>query len=129
MAVPGAKSVARAFAAALLIYAAVFAGFALTFGLDSKSPQAIALGAILILGVAYLLAQGLAETAPRALTRRTAIARPPKVAAASNEMVIIRNKKGIIVANVTASGTEQKYAGSKNLCGALVRNAINSVIA
>lgn len=48
---------------------------------------------------------------------------------ASNEMVIIRNKKGIIVANVTDAGTEQKYAGSKNLCGALVRNAINSVIA
>ena len=73
VAVPGAKSVARAFAVALLIYAAVFAAFALTFGLDSKSPQAIALGAILIFGVAYLLAQGLAETAPRALTRRTAL--------------------------------------------------------
>jgi NAD(P)H-quinone oxidoreductase subunit 5 len=35
----------------------------------SKSPQAIALGAILIFGVAYLLAQGLADTAPRVLTR------------------------------------------------------------
>jgi NAD(P)H-quinone oxidoreductase subunit 5 len=34
----------------------------------------VALGAILIFGVAYLLAQGLADAAPRALTRRTALA-------------------------------------------------------
>ena len=45
-----------------------------------KSPQAlavygaaVALGAILIFGVAYLLAQGLADAAPRALTRRTVL--------------------------------------------------------
>jgi NAD(P)H-quinone oxidoreductase subunit 5 len=43
------------------------------FGFAQKSPQAIALGAILIFGVAYLLAQGLAELAPRALTQRTAL--------------------------------------------------------
>jgi NAD(P)H-quinone oxidoreductase subunit 5 len=35
------------------------------FGFTGKSPQAIALGAILIFGVAYLLAQGLADAAPR----------------------------------------------------------------
>jgi NAD(P)H-quinone oxidoreductase subunit 5 len=51
----------------LSIYVAV--GFA--FGFAHKSPQAIALGAILIFGVAYLIAQGLADSAPRALTRRT----------------------------------------------------------
>ncbi|MDE2582363.1 MAG: oxidoreductase, partial [Rhodospirillales bacterium] len=45
----------------------------LGFGLTHKSPQAIALGAILIFGVAYMLAQGFADAAPRALTRRTAV--------------------------------------------------------
>jgi NAD(P)H-quinone oxidoreductase subunit 5 len=69
VAVPSAGAVGRAFALALLIYGAI--GF--VFGFDGKSPQAIALGAILIFGVAYLLAQGLAEAAPRALTIRTAI--------------------------------------------------------
>ena len=39
-----------------------------------KSPQSLALGAILIFGVAYLVAQGLADAAPRALTLRTALA-------------------------------------------------------
>ena len=58
-----------AFTAALIIYAAV--GFA--FGFTDKSPQAIAIGAILVFGVAYLLAQGLADAAPRLLTRRTAV--------------------------------------------------------
>lgn len=39
-----------------------------------KSPQALAPGAILVFGVARLVAQGLADTAPRALTQRTALA-------------------------------------------------------
>ncbi|QBF30694.1 proton-conducting transporter membrane subunit [Thalassococcus sp. S3] len=69
VAVPSAGAVARAFLAALAIYAVV--GFA--FGLVEKSPQAVALGAILIFGVAYLIAQGLADAAPRVLTQRTAI--------------------------------------------------------
>ncbi|MFO1079705.1 MAG: proton-conducting transporter membrane subunit [Reyranellaceae bacterium] len=69
VAVPDAAAVGRAFLAALAIYVAV--GFA--FGLLHKSPQAIALGAILIFGVAYMLAQGFADAAPRALTRRTAV--------------------------------------------------------
>ncbi len=69
IAIPDASAVLRAFALALIIYGAI--GFA--FGFDDKSPQAIALGAILIFGVAYLLAQGFADSAPRALTRRTAL--------------------------------------------------------
>jgi len=69
IAIPGGWAVTRAFALALAIYAAI--GFAI--GFEGKSPQAITLGAILILGVAYLLAQGLADAAPKALTRRTAL--------------------------------------------------------
>lgn len=69
VAIPNGVAVGRAFLIALVIYGAV--GF--VFGLTGKSPQAIALGAILIFGVAYLLAQGLADAAPRALTQRTAV--------------------------------------------------------
>ncbi|WP_309643967.1 NADH-quinone oxidoreductase subunit L [Phenylobacterium sp.] len=69
VAIPKAGAVGRAFLLALAIFAVV--GFA--FGFQHKSPQAIALGAILIFGVAYMLAQGLADAAPRALTRRTVV--------------------------------------------------------
>jgi NAD(P)H-quinone oxidoreductase subunit 5 len=69
VAIPSARAVARAFVAALVIYVLVGIGF----GFEHKSPQAIALGAILIFGVAYMLAQGFADTAPKALTRRTAV--------------------------------------------------------
>jgi len=72
VAVPGIGSVARAFVLALILYAVVAVGFTLIAG--PKSAQALALGAILIFGVAYLVAQGLADTAPRALTQRTAVA-------------------------------------------------------
>lgn len=68
VAVPDARAVGRAFLVALSIYVLVGLGF----GLVHKSPQAIALGAILIFGVAYMLAQGFADAAPWALTRRTA---------------------------------------------------------
>lgn len=72
VAVPNLAAVGRAFALALALYAAVaVVSVALT---GPKPPQALALGVILIFGVAYLLAQGLADEAPRALTRRTAIA-------------------------------------------------------
>ena len=67
VAIPKAGAVGRAFLLALAIYAVVGFGF----GFQHKSPQAIALGAILIFGVAYMVAQGLADAAPRALTRRT----------------------------------------------------------
>ncbi|PXW79122.1 NAD(P)H-quinone oxidoreductase subunit 5 [Blastomonas natatoria] len=66
VAIPGAKAVTGAFLAALAIYVAI--GFAFRF--QDTSPQSIALGAILIFGVAYLLAQGLAGAAPVALMRR-----------------------------------------------------------
>jgi NAD(P)H-quinone oxidoreductase subunit 5 len=69
VAIPKARAVGRAFVSAVAIYLLV--GFA--FGFEHKSPQAIALGAILIFGVAYMLAQGFADAAPRALTRRTAV--------------------------------------------------------
>lgn len=69
IAIPGSRAVARAFLLALLLYGLIGA----IFGFEGKSPQAIALGAVLILGVAYLLAQGLAGTAPKTLTRRTAL--------------------------------------------------------
>ncbi|WP_431267365.1 proton-conducting transporter membrane subunit [Dankookia sp. P2] len=72
VAVPGLAAVGRAFAVALAIYALVAGGFWVAFG--PKPGQALALGAILIFGVAYLVAQGLADAAPQALTRRTTFA-------------------------------------------------------
>jgi NAD(P)H-quinone oxidoreductase subunit 5 len=69
VAIPGPAAVARAFGVALLIYGLI--GGAV--GFLGQSPQALALGAILIFGIAYLLAQGLAEAAPAALTRRLAV--------------------------------------------------------
>jgi NAD(P)H-quinone oxidoreductase subunit 5 len=74
VAVPGLGAVGRAFSLALAIYALVYLATGMLLGSGAKSPQAVALGAILIFGVAYLLAQGLADAAPRALTRRTALA-------------------------------------------------------
>ncbi|WP_371135203.1 proton-conducting transporter membrane subunit [Tabrizicola sp.] len=72
VAAPGLGAVARSFALALVLYLAVAAGFSALVG--EKSPQALALGTMLIFGVSYLIAQGLADTAPRALTRRTVAA-------------------------------------------------------
>jgi NAD(P)H-quinone oxidoreductase subunit 5 len=69
VAIPGPAAVARAFVVALLIYGIIGGAF----GFLGKSPQALALGAILIFGTAYLLAQGLAEAAPAALTKRLAV--------------------------------------------------------
>ena len=72
VAAPGLAAVAKAFVLALVLYAVVAFGFSALLG--AKSPQALALGVILIFGVAYLVAQGLADAAPEELTRRTAIA-------------------------------------------------------
>ncbi len=69
VAVPDGWAVTRAFGLALLIYAPI----ALVFSFAGKPPQALILGGILIFGVAYLLAQGLADAAPRVLTQRTAV--------------------------------------------------------
>ncbi len=72
VAVPGLGAVLKSFALALVLYAAVATIFSAAAG--PKTAQALALGAMLIFGVAYLVAQGLADTAPAALTRRTALA-------------------------------------------------------
>jgi NAD(P)H-quinone oxidoreductase subunit 5 len=72
VAVPGAGAVLAAFGIALGLYALAAWGFAAAFG--PKPIQAVALGAILIFGTAYLVAQGLAEKAPGALTLRTSLA-------------------------------------------------------
>lgn len=69
VAIPNAKAVGRAFLLALAIYAVI----GVLFGFADKPPQALALGAILIFGVAYLIAQGLADAAPQALTWRTSL--------------------------------------------------------
>jgi NAD(P)H-quinone oxidoreductase subunit 5 len=69
VAIPSLGAVGRAFALALVLYVVVAAGFDVIEG--PKPAQALALGAILIFGVAYLVAQGLADAAPRALTLRT----------------------------------------------------------
>ncbi len=67
VAVPSLRKVGFAFLAAL----GVFAMVATLLGAWSKPPQAVALGVILVFGVAYMFAQGLADTAPRPLMRRT----------------------------------------------------------
>ncbi|TCP38865.1 proton-conducting transporter membrane subunit [Rhodovulum marinum] len=72
VATPGLGAVLKSFGLALVIYAAMAALFTALAG--PKSPQALALGTMLIFGVAYLVAQGLADAAPVALTRRTALA-------------------------------------------------------
>ncbi|MEM9795283.1 MAG: proton-conducting transporter membrane subunit [Pseudomonadota bacterium] len=72
VAVPNLAAVVKSFGLALGLYAAIAILFVALFG--PKTPQALALGAILIFGVAYLVAQGLADLAPRALSKRTAIA-------------------------------------------------------
>ncbi len=68
VAAPSVKTVAKSFALALVLYAGIATVFIYAFGM--KSPQAVAMGAILIFGVAYMIAQGLADLAPRALTKR-----------------------------------------------------------
>jgi len=72
VAAPNLGAVLRSFALALVLYAGVASLFSWLAG--PKSAQALALGAMLIFGVAYLVAQGLADAAPKPLTRRTALA-------------------------------------------------------
>jgi NAD(P)H-quinone oxidoreductase subunit 5 len=72
VAAPSVGAVLRSFALALVLYGIIAALFSWVLG--PKSTQALVLGAILIFGVAYLVAQGLADLAPGALTMRTALA-------------------------------------------------------
>ncbi|TFL17768.1 proton-conducting transporter transmembrane domain-containing protein [Jannaschia formosa] len=72
VAVPSVGAVFKSFGLALVLYAAIAALFTLVIG--PKTAQALALGAILIFGVAYLVAQGLADMAPAELTKRTVLA-------------------------------------------------------
>ncbi|MEM9085933.1 MAG: proton-conducting transporter membrane subunit [Pseudomonadota bacterium] len=68
VAAPSVKAVVNSFGLALLLYAIIAGVFIFVFG--PKTPQALAMGAILIFGVAYMVAQGLADLAPRQLTQR-----------------------------------------------------------
>ncbi|GAA0778419.1 oxidoreductase [Roseibium denhamense] len=72
IAVPSVAAVLRSFALALVLYAVIATLFTVVIG--PKTAQALALGTILIFGVAYLVAQGLADLAPADLTKRTALA-------------------------------------------------------
>jgi NAD(P)H-quinone oxidoreductase subunit 5 len=72
IAVPSVGAVVRSFALALALYAVIATLFTILVG--PKTAQGLALGAILIFGVAYLVAQGLADLAPAELTKRTALA-------------------------------------------------------
>ncbi|MDW4499308.1 proton-conducting transporter membrane subunit [Sulfitobacter sp. D35] len=72
IAVPSVGAVLKSFALALVLYAVIAVTFTALIG--PKSPQALGIGAILIFGVAYLVAQGLADLAPAELTKRTAVA-------------------------------------------------------
>ncbi|MCV3273940.1 proton-conducting transporter transmembrane domain-containing protein [Roseobacter sinensis] len=72
VAVPRLAAVLKSFALALALYAAIAMLFTALLG--PKTAQALALGAILIFGVAYLVAQGLADSAPADLTKRTGLA-------------------------------------------------------
>ena len=69
VAVPHLGAVLKSFAIALVLYGVIAVVFTAVLG--PKTPQALALGAILIFGVAYLVAQGLADQAPAELTKRT----------------------------------------------------------
>ena len=72
IAIPSVANVLRSFAIALFLYAIVSFAFSMIAG--PKTPQALAIGAMLIFGVAYLVAQGLADAAPAELTYRTSLA-------------------------------------------------------
>jgi len=69
VAVPSLGAVLKSFGLALVLYGVIAALASVALG--PKTAQALALGTILIFGVAYLVAQGLADMAPSKLTKRT----------------------------------------------------------
>lgn len=68
---PVAKPDGTAVALAMLGAGILYGALAIGFGAWTKPPQAVALGAILIFGVAYLIVQGMSPAAPRPLLQRT----------------------------------------------------------
>ena len=72
VAIPNLGAVLKSFGLALVLYSIIAVLFMAVLG--PKTAQALALGAILIFGVAYLVAQGLADLAPSELTKRTVTA-------------------------------------------------------
>ncbi|MCR8827897.1 proton-conducting transporter transmembrane domain-containing protein [Pseudosulfitobacter koreensis] len=100
IAVPSLGAVARAFGLAIAIYGGVYLASGMLVGFGNKSPQAVALGVILILGVGYLLAQGLADAAPRALTRRTGVL---SVAAALSYFALQRGSEWLTAGTLPAA--------------------------
>lgn len=68
---PVAKPDFAAVALAMLGAAILYGALAFGLGAWHKPPQAVALGAILVFGVAYLIVQGMSPAAPRALLQRT----------------------------------------------------------
>jgi NAD(P)H-quinone oxidoreductase subunit 5 len=94
--IPNARAVGRAFLLALAIYAVI----GVLFGFADKPPQALALGAILIFGTAYLIAQGLADAAPWALTWRTSLY---SVAAATAYFALQRGADKLLIGTLPAA--------------------------
>ncbi|MBF9030311.1 oxidoreductase [Rhodobacterales bacterium HKCCE3408] len=90
VAVPSVGAVLKSFALALALFAGMAALFTAISG--PKTAQELALGAMLIFGVAYLVAQGIADAAPVELTRRTA--RAALAAAAAYFLFQILAEKG-----------------------------------
>ncbi len=68
---PVAKPDGTAIGLAMLGAALLYSALAIGFGAWHKPPQAVALGAILVFGVAYLMVQGMSPAAPRPLLQRT----------------------------------------------------------
>jgi NAD(P)H-quinone oxidoreductase subunit 5 len=94
--IPNARAVGRAFLLALAIYAVI----GVLFGFADKPPQALALGAILIFGTAYLIAQGLADAAPWALTWRTSLY---SVSAATAYFALQRGADRLLIGTLPAA--------------------------
>ena len=59
---------------------------------------------------------------------QNAVAKFSFTAKIENELITIRNKKGQIAAKLVDGKVVQVKQGNQNLCGALVRDAINAVI-
>ena len=59
---------------------------------------------------------------------QNAVAKFDFTATENEKGIAVYNKKGVLAATVINGKVEQKYQGSKNLCGSLVRDAIKSAL-